>query len=185
VRAPDPPVIYTVGHSTRTFAELLAILTSAGIRELVDIRIAPGSRRNPQFSMDALAQSLEANAIRYRHEKALGGFRRPDPASPNSGWEQPAFRGYADHMDSEEFLAALDRLTAGARERATAIMCAEAAWWRCHRRLIADALLIRGWRVEHVGLGTRPVLHELTPFAQVGSHHRLSYPPLQPSLPLR
>jgi uncharacterized protein (DUF488 family) len=175
-------VIYTVGHSTRSLDQLIGLLHEAGVRELVDVRSVPRSRRHPHFSADALAVSLPARGVGYRPEKALGGFRRPRPDSPNGGWEQPAFRGYADHMDSPEFREALDRVMAGARERSTSMMCAEAQWWRCHRRLIADALVVRGWQVLHLGLGAEPIAHELTPFAVVGQGDVLSYPPLQGQL---
>jgi uncharacterized protein (DUF488 family) len=154
------------------------------VTRLVDVRTVPRSRRNPQFEQDALRASLAARDIDYRHEPALGGFRRPQPGSVNGGWEQPAFRGYADHMPSPEFAEALGRLEALARERPTAIMCAEAQWWRCHRRLISDALLARGWKVLHLGLGPGPVPHELTPFAVVGPGGQLSYPPAQGELEL-
>jgi uncharacterized protein (DUF488 family) len=176
------PVISTVGHSTRSLDELVALLRDAGVRELVDVRTVPRSRRHPQFAAEALARSLPEHGIVYAHEKALGGFRRPRPDSPNGGWEHPAFRGYADHMTDEDFREALERLQARARECAAAVMCAEAQWWRCHRRLIADALVVRGWRVEHLGLGPEPVAHELTPFAVVSEDGSLSYPPAQLSL---
>ena len=177
--------IYTIGHSTRSLDELLALLQAAGVRELVDVRSVPRSRRHPQFERQALARSLAASgSIEYRHEPALGGFRRPRPDSPNGGWEHPAFRGYADYMALPEFAAALDRLQARARGRATCIMCAEAPWWRCHRRLIADALLVRAWTVLHLGLSAEPVPHELTPFAVVEPGQRLTYPPAQAALPL-
>lgn len=152
---------------------------------LVDVRSAPGSRRSPQFGRGPLTQALAEAGIDYRHEPALGGFRRPRPDSPNAGWENGAFRGYADHMASEEFAAALDRLQSAALERSTAVMCAEAQWWRCHRRLIADALLLGGWRVLHLGLHDRPIEHELTPFAVVSRHGELTYPParMRPTAP--
>lgn len=146
------------------------------MEQLVDVRTAPGSRRHPQFGRAALEEGLGAAGIGYRHEPGLGGFRRPRPHSPNTGWEVGAFRGYADHMASQEFAEALARLEAHAGERPTTIMCAEAQWWRCHRRLIADALLVRGWRVLHLGLRNEPVQHELTPFALVGPSGELSYP---------
>jgi uncharacterized protein (DUF488 family) len=158
------------------------VLSEAGVVRLVDVRSAPGSRRNPQFSRDALASSLPANGVDYVHEKALGGFRRPLPDSVNTGWEHHAFRGYADYMASPEFAGALERLQELARVGATSVMCAEAQWWRCHRRLIADALVVRGWRVWHLGLGGSPVAHELTPFAVVGPGPTLTYPPAQAAL---
>lgn len=146
------------------------------------MRKVPRSRRNPQFGAEALARALADHAIGYEHEPALGGFRRPVPGSRNGGWEEPAFQGYADHMATPEFRDALERLESTARDRATTIMCAEAQWWRCHRRLIADALVVRGWRVLHLGLGPEPVAHELTPFAVVGPGESLTYPPLQGNL---
>lgn len=178
-------MIYTVGHSTRSFDELAGILQAVGVRELVDVRSVPCSRRHPQFSSQALASSLPARDIAYLHEGALGGFRRPRPDSPNTGWEHPAFRGYADHMQSEEFVKAVQRLQLHAAGHPVCVMCAEAQWWRCHRRLISDALTIRCWRVLHLGLGSKPVEHELTPFALPGEEYTLTYPPLQsePQLP--
>jgi len=178
----DSPIIYTVGHSTRSLEELTGLLDAACVREAVDVRSVPRSQRHPQFAGEALASSLPIHGIAYVHEGALGGFRRPRPDSPNTGWEHPAFRGYADHMGSEEFRGAMDRLQARGREHATCLMCAEAQWWRCHRRLISDALVIRGWRVLHLGLRSKPVDHELTPFAVLGEDHTLTYPPLQAEL---
>ncbi len=175
-------VSYTVGHSTRTFQELVEILDAAGVRELVDVRTVPRSRRHPQFNGDALAAALPEHGVRYRHEHALGGFRRPRPGSPNAGWDNEAFQGYADHMADPDFGSALARLEADARKLATTVMCAEAQWWRCHRRLIADALTVRGWRVLHLGLGSAPVEHELTSFAVRGADFALTYPPAQGEL---
>ncbi|MBV9197081.1 MAG: DUF488 domain-containing protein [Solirubrobacterales bacterium] len=176
--------LYTVGHSTRSLEELVELLQAPGVEALVDVRTVPRSRRHPQFERDALSRDLPARGIGYHHEKALGGFRRPRNDSPNRGWQHPAFRGYADHMESDEFALALSRLQAQAREQATCVMCAEAQWWRCHRRLIADALLVRGWSVLHLGLSARPAAHEQTPFAVHGPGHRLTYPPVQAELPL-
>jgi uncharacterized protein (DUF488 family) len=164
--------------------ELTALLDGAGVKLLVDVRTVPRSRRNPQYESTALAASLSDHQIAYRHEPALGGFRKPQPDSGNMGWRQPAFQGYADYMATEDFAAALARLEELAQERSVCIMCAEAQWWRCHRRLIADALLIRGWEVLHLGLGPEPVLHELTPFAVAGPGGELSYPPGQTELPI-
>jgi uncharacterized protein (DUF488 family) len=160
------------------------VLDGAGVRRLIDVRTVPRSRRNPQFEAAALAGSLEAHGIDYRHEPALGGFRRPLPDSPNGGWQLAAFRGYADYMQSAAFAEALARLVALASETPTCIMCAEAQWWRCHRRLISDALVIRGWEVLHLGLRADPVEHELTSFAVVGPDLALSYPPAQGELEL-
>jgi uncharacterized protein (DUF488 family) len=154
------------------------------VRGLVDVRSVPRSRRHPQFSADALSASLPEEGIDYRHERALGGFRRPRPDSPNGGWEQAAFQGYADYMQSEEFSEALERLERWGRKLRTCVMCAEAQWWRCHRRLISDALLIRDWEVRHLGLRPEPVEHELTSFAVVGPEHSLTYPRAQGELTL-
>jgi hypothetical protein len=177
-------VVYTVGHSTRSGLELVELLQAPGVGGLVDVRTVPRSRRNPQFNAGALARSLADHGIAYHHERALGGFRRPRPDSPNGGWDQPAFRGYADYMQTTEFWAALERLLSLARAEPTTIMCAEAQWWRCHRRLIADALVVRGWEVLHLGLAREPVPHELTPFAVVGADGTLTYPPTQGQLAL-
>jgi uncharacterized protein (DUF488 family) len=173
------PVVYTVGHSTRPQEELLQILRDAGVQELVDVRSAPGSRRNPQFGEAELSRALAAQGISYTHEPGLGGFRKPRPDSPNRGWTHPAFVGYADHMATDEFRAALERVQQRAREHPVCLMCAEAQWWRCHRRLIADALVVRGWTVLHLGLGGKPVAHELTTFAVREGDHELVYPPAQ------
>lgn len=177
-------LVFTVGHSTRPIGEFVSILESAGIELLVDVRTVPRSRRYPQFEGGALADALSDHGIAYWHERGLGGFRQPRPRSPNDGWRHPAFRGYADHMASDEFLEALDRLETMALEQPSSIMCAEAQWWRCHRRLIADALTIRGWQVLHLGLG-EPVDHQLTPIAVQGPAGSLTYPPLQGELLLR
>ncbi len=182
--AGGPRTIHTVGHSTRPVEQLIGLLRTVDVGRLIDVRTVPRSRRNPQFEAGALAGSLADCGIEYRHEPALGGFRRPRPDSVNRGWEHPAFRGYADYMASEEFLAALAGLMAMAAERRSAIMCAEAQWWRCHRRLIADALVIRGWTVLHLGVRAEPVAHELTPFAVLGPGHALSYPSAQGELEL-
>jgi uncharacterized protein (DUF488 family) len=176
--------IYTVGHSTRSPEELLALLREPGIDLVVDVRAYPSSRRHPQFNRDALASWLGAGGVAYRHMPGLGGRRSPVPgSSENAGWREIGFRGYADHMRSAEFEDALAELEAAARESPSAIMCAEAVWWRCHRRLIADALLTRGWRVEHLGIDGGPVVHELTEFALVAPDGSLSYPPAQATLP--
>jgi uncharacterized protein (DUF488 family) len=175
------PAAFTVGHSTRTRDELAGLLRDAGVEKLVDVRTVPRSRRHPQFGREALEQTLPREGIGYRHAPALGGFRRARPDTPNGGWEHPAFRGYADHMDTPGFAAALAELEDEARAVATCVMCAEAQWWRCHRRLIADALVVRGWRVLHLGVGARPGEHALTSFAVVDGG-RITYPPAQGTL---
>jgi uncharacterized protein (DUF488 family) len=176
-------VLYTVGHSTRPIEEFLSILRSQDIGLLVDVRTVPRSRRHPQFDGGTLAETLSERGIAYWHERALGGFRQPRADSVNRGWQVPAFRGYADHMATQEFGEALDRLETMASEQPSAIMCAEAQWWRCHRRLISDAMLVRGWAVVHLGLG-EPREHELTPLAVVGQDGSLTYPPFQGELEL-
>jgi uncharacterized protein (DUF488 family) len=180
---PPGAAIYTVGHSTRSSEELLEILCERGVKLLADVRAYPSSRRHPQFNRETLAAALSAGGIGYRHMRGLGGRRSPVPGSSgNRGWREVAFQGYADHMRSREFQEALAELEAAARETPTTIMCAEAVWWRCHRRLIADALTARGWRVEHLGSDGRPSLHELTEFAVVAPDGSLSYPPAQGTL---
>jgi uncharacterized protein (DUF488 family) len=176
--------IYTVGHSTRSLEELVALLQNAGVRELVDVRRYPQSRRHPHFDGAALGPSLVVRQIAYTHEPALGGFRRSRADSPNRGWTHAGFAGYADHMASPAFASALARTRQRARERPLCLMCAEAQWWRCHRRLISDALLVRGSRVLHLGLGPQPSSHELTSFAVLGADHALTYPPAQAELAL-
>ena len=159
----------------------MELLRAHEVELLVDVRAYPRSRRVPQFNSEALSESLPSFGIDYLHMRELGGRRRPRPDSVNDAWENEQFRGYADHMETTEFGEALSRLESLARERPTAVMCAEATWFRCHRRLISDALLVRGWRVLHIGSDGRLTEHELTPFAVV-SDGRLSYPAPQTSL---
>jgi uncharacterized protein (DUF488 family) len=174
--------IYTVGHSTRSPEELLTLLRQAEVAVIADVRAFPSSRRHPQFNQSALEQWLGAAGIAYLHMRALGGRRRAALDSPNRGWRESAFQGYADHMASTEFQRGLRELEAATQERSVAIMCAEAVWWRCHRRLIADALVVRGWRVEHLGIGEGRSVHELTAFAVVDGNGTITYPPQQASL---
>jgi len=161
------PVVYTVGHSTRDLRTFLDLLQSHGIKQLVDVRTVPRSRRNPQFNADELPGLLRAVGIRYVHLAALGGLRHPARESVNPGWHNASFRGFADHMQGLEFKKGLERLTKLASARPTAIMCAEAVPWRCHRSLIADALTVRGLRVAHIFTAHRAQEHRLTPFARV------------------
>lgn len=142
--------LHTIGHSTHRAARFTDLLGAHGITTLVDVRTVPRSRHNPQFDREALAASLEAVAIGYVHLPALGGMRRPRPDSVNLGLRSAGFRGYADHMQTEEFRRGLERLETLAGARATAIMCAEAEPSRCHRALLSDALVARGWRVLHI-----------------------------------
>lgn len=173
--------IFTVGHSTRSFDEFLGLLRHNGMACLVDVRTAPTSRRLPHFSKEALERSLSEQEIAYLHMKELGGWRRPRRNSPNPGWRVRGFQGYADHMQTDEFEAALERLESAAAERRTTLMCAEALWWRCHRQLISDALVVRGWRVRHIGAGRASDDHQLTSFAVVEGD-RITYPPAQETL---
>jgi uncharacterized protein (DUF488 family) len=159
--------VYTVGHSTRPFEEFVALLRGAGTTLLVDVRVAPGSRRHPQFAGPALAQALPAHGIGYLHLKDLGGRRTPRPDSPHRAWRVEGFRGYADHMETPAFEAALDVVLAHAPEETVTLMCAEAVPWRCHRRLIADALTVRGVEVVHLVGPSRSERHELPAFARV------------------
>ncbi len=168
--------VFAIGHSTRPVAELVDLLRSVGVVALADVRTIPRSRANPQFESGALARALAAAGIRYAHLPALGGLRHARRDSPNGAWRNASFRGYADHMRTPEFEEGLCQLRALAREGPVAIMCAEAVPWRCHRSLIADALLARGVLVQHVtGRGrTRP--HRLTPFARIEGR-QVTYPP--------
>jgi uncharacterized protein (DUF488 family) len=167
---------YTIGHSTHAIDAFVALLTGAGVRAVADVRRFPGSRRHPQFGRDALAGALRAASIEYEHLDALVGRRSVEPGSPNGGWGERGFRGYADHMASADFAAGLVRLEALVAARPTAIMCAEALWWQCHRRLVADALVARGRVVEHIGPDGARTAHELTPFALAGDGGALTYP---------
>jgi len=172
---PPARAIFTIGHSTRTFAEILSLLEEHRIELLVDVRHFPGSRRVPWATAALLTRDLPSRGIGYAHLEVLGGFRKPRPNSPNTAWRNLAFRGYADHMASPEFVASLNRLIALAAVRRTAIMCAEAVPWKCHRSLLSDALLARGVPVTHI-LGVRSTQpHRLTSFAKVRGN-RVTYP---------
>ena len=164
--ARDPDTIYTIGHGARPVEDLIEILRSAGVRLLVDVRTAPGSRRHPQFGRESLGRALPASGIAYEWKRELGGWRRPLPDSSNTALRSPGFRGYADHMQGEEFRVAVSWLIERAAHVPTALMCAESLWWRCHRRLLSDALLVRGWRVVHLMEGRRQD-HSLHPAARV------------------
>ena len=142
---------------------------------VADVRRHPGSRRHPQFASHALAASLPAHGVGYAHLPALGGRRKPLPGSRNDGWENDSFRAYADHLASDEFAGGLAELESLARERPTAVMCAEGLWWRCHRRLVADVLTVRGWTVCHIGPDGALSEHALPEFARVDGT-RLTYP---------
>jgi len=169
--------ILTIGHSTRTAREFLGLLRAHDIRQLADVRTVPRSARHPHFSRERLVPLLERSGIRYRHFPSLGGFRRPRPDSPNLAWRHPAFRGYADYMLTEPFHEAVDELCAFATPDRTVLMCAEALWWRCHRQLVADALVVRGIEVCHIESRHMVNSHTLNKFARVEGG-RLIYPGL-------
>lgn len=174
------PVVYTIGHSTHPIDEFLELLTAHGVQKVVDVRTIPRSRHNPQYDQTALRRSLKAARIRYEHMPRLGGLRHARKGSPNAGWINASFRGFADHMQSEDFQRGLRGLEAEARKRVTAIMCAEAFVARCHRSLIGDALAVSGWRVLHIQSRKTATVHRPTPFLKV-RRGRLLYPgPAQP-----
>lgn len=178
--------VFTIGHSTRPAEELIALLRANGVRTLIDVRRFPGSRRHPQYNREALARTLAEAGIVYRHEEELGGRReaaRRD--SPNAGWRNASFRAYADHLGTPAFADALARLRADAVPGAVAIMCAEAVPWRCHRQLIADALVAGGAEVRHIVSGAEPAPHALNAMAVVDEEGGVTYPgeaPEQPDL---
>ena len=163
----QPAVIYTIGHSTRSADAFVALLQAHGVTRLADVRTVPRSRHNPQFNGDALAATLAAHGIGYERMPGLGGFRKTTADSPNAGWRNLSFRGYADYMQTAAFADNLDALIALARDATVAIMCAEAVPWRCHRSLIADALLVRGIDVREIVSEAKTAEHALTPFARV------------------
>lgn len=142
--------LWTIGHSTREWSVFVAMLREAGIEVLVDVRRFAGSRRNPQYAGQTMAGSLAAHGIEYRPMPEFGGRRAPQLDSPNGAWRVTGFRGYADYMATEPFVLARERLMQSARASRCAVMCAEAVWWRCHRRLIADDFVARGWQVQHL-----------------------------------
>lgn len=172
-------LVYTIGHSTRSADAFVALLKAHGVRCLVDVRTVARSRHNPQFNEDALATTLGEHGIRYERMAGLGGFRRTTAESPNTGWRNLSFRGYADYMQTPAFAENLDALIALARECAVAIMCAEAVPWRCHRSLVADALLVHGVEAEEITSETKTTPHRLTPFARVEGT-AIRYPGLAP-----
>ncbi len=174
---PDPVRIYTIGHSTRSFEEFLALLRAHGVQQVADIRTIPRSRRHPQFERDALARALSEADVQYRHFPGLGGLRHPRRDSPNGAWKNDSFRGYADYMGTAPFDEAVDDLLAFARTSPTTVMCAEAVWWRCHRSLLADALVARAVEVLHITSAAAPSPHRLNPMARVDGRS-VTYPSL-------
>ena len=173
--------VFTVGHSTLPIERFVGLLRTYGVERLVDIRTMPRSRRNPQFNGDALGPSLRREGIDYQALPALGGLRRPREDSPNMGWRNDSFRGYADYMQTAGFQAGLETLLHLAADKRVAIMCAEAVPWRCHRSLVADALGVRGVPVVEILSETSWRPHTLTRFAQVHGE-TITYPPEQPQL---
>ena len=169
------PLVLTIGHSTHPIDQFVELLRQHGVERLVDVRTIPRSRHNPQFNSEALAKSLEHEGIAYAHVKELGGLRHPRRDSINTGWRNASFRGYADYMQTDEFEEALRRLLQLCAEKRCAVMCAEAVPWRCHRSLLADALLARGVAVEHILVRSRRDVHSLTPFARI-QNNRVVYP---------
>lgn len=176
---PAPGTVFTVGHSTRSSEEFIALLQGYGIEQLADIRTVPRSRHNPQFSADALAVSLPAAGILFVPMQKLGGLRHTRKDSINTGWRNASFRGYADYMQTPAFDAALDELIRISRAKPTAIMCAEAVPWRCHRSLVGDALLAHDIPVVEIMSPTSSRPHKLTSFAKVEGT-RITYPPPPP-----
>ncbi|GAA5532234.1 DUF488 domain-containing protein [Deinococcus aluminii] len=179
-RWPDGTV-FTVGHSTLPTQRFIALLNIYGIQRLVDIRTVPRSRHNPQFNGSALAESLAAEHIEYVPMPSLGGLRHARKDSPNAGWRNKSFRGYADYMQTGAFRDALESLLQMSHQRRVAIMCAEAVPWRCHRSLVADALSLRGVPVVEILSETSYRMHKLTPFARVEGTS-ITYPPEQTPL---
>jgi uncharacterized protein (DUF488 family) len=176
------PEILTVGHSNHEESAFLDLVRGAEVQLVADVRRHPGSRRLPHFERSALAALLAEAGIGYRWlGETLGGRRRPVEGSPNGAWDSPQFRGYADHMASEEFAAGLAELEELGKKQRVAVMCAEAWWIRCHRRLLADVLTVRGWKVLHLESSGRLTEHQLTEFAVI-EDGAVSYPARQTSL---
>ncbi len=166
-QTPAPPVILTVGHSTRALPEFIQLLQTHAVKRVVDVRTIPRSRYNPQFNESSLPKALKKAGIAYVHLAGLGGLRHTKRESPNTGWRNASFRGYADYMLTPAFEQALEELIGLAGQGPVALMCAEAVPWRCHRSLIADALLVRGIPTEHIMSASNRKPHTLTPFANV------------------
>jgi uncharacterized protein (DUF488 family) len=169
------PLIMTVGHSTRPIEEFIALLKAHGVKRVADVRTVPRSRHNPQFNRAELARALHSARLHYRHLPGLGGLRHARKDSINTAWRNASFRGYADYMQTPDFQTSLEELIALAKQERTAVMCAEAVPWRCHRSLIADALLVRGMEVREIAGSRQAKPHALTPWARVDGTH-LTYP---------
>src|SRR5665213_828899 len=162
-----PVIVMTIGHSTRPVAEFIRLLKAHEVKRLVDVRTVPRSRHNPQFNRDQLAASLHSARLHYRYMPGLGGFRHARPDSINTAWQNASFRGYADYMQTPEFKKNLDALIKLAKQEQVAVMCAEAVPWRCHRSLIADALLARDIEAREITSAVSTRSHALTPWGQV------------------
>ncbi|MGF3521515.1 MAG: DUF488 family protein [Candidatus Bathyarchaeia archaeon] len=172
---PQAITVFTVGHSTRSIGEFISILKAHQINLVVDVRLTPKSKFNPQFNKDALSEALKTESVKYIHLPELGGFRRPHVNSPNTAWKDKSLRGYADYMETKEFTENLLKLIALARENRVAIMCAETLPLRCHRTLLSDALTVRGIQVVHILNLEHKFNHELSPSALV-SGVKITYP---------
>jgi uncharacterized protein (DUF488 family) len=168
--------VWTVGHSTHSIDAFVALLTAHDIAQVADIRTVPKSRRHPHFGTYALARSLPERGLAYVHLPRLGGWRQADAESPNRGWRNLSFRGYADYAMGDEFAGGIAQLRELSCEQRTAMMCSEALWWRCHRRLIADRLVVAGDTVCHINSTGRTSEHQLTSFATVEPGGRITYP---------
>ncbi|HEX6026810.1 MAG TPA: DUF488 domain-containing protein [Solirubrobacter sp.] len=168
--------VLTIGHSNRELDVFIDLLQAFDVEFVGDVRTVPKSRKWPHFRAEELAQSLPAHGIEYRHLPGLGGWRRASVSSPNLGWQNESFRGYADYALTPEFADALAELKRIASEKRTAIMCSEALWWRCHRRVIADRLVTEGWEVLHIESADRAEPHRLTEFAVPQPDGRVLYP---------
>jgi uncharacterized protein (DUF488 family) len=169
------PCVLTIGHSNRSWKDFLDLLRTHCVKRVIDVRSIPRSRHNPQFNREILSKKLRAARIGYVHLRKLGGLRHARHDSPNMGWRNPSFRGFADYMQTSEFEAGLHRLMKLAGQKRSAIMCAEAVPWRCHRSLIADALTVRGIQAEDIISVKRSQVHSLISFAHVRGH-RITYP---------
>jgi uncharacterized protein (DUF488 family) len=169
------PIVFTIGHSTRTWKEFLELLRAHGVKRVIDVRSIPRSRHNPQFNRETLRTKLRSAKIGYVHLRKLGGLRRARRDSKNMAWRNTSFRGFADYMQTAEFDAGLQRLIKLARQKRSTIMCAEAVPWRCHRSLIGDALIVRGIRVQDIMSAKTSRAHTLTSFVRV-RNGRISYP---------
>lgn len=172
----SPVDVWTIGHSTHSDDAFAALLVAHDIEQLADVRSVPKSRRHPHFHIDVLARDLVSRGVAYDHLPRLGGWRAPRPDSPNDAWQNRSFRGYADYAMGDEFANGLARLRELGAARRTAVMCSEAVWWRCHRRLIADRLVVAGDTVRHISSAGDTSEHRVTAFAMIGPGPQITYP---------